>query len=195
MRGKCLLDSTGIADPTGCGQGFSYVRVTQKPQRVGFLDFFICISQKLFAEEQDLSISKISTQFGLVQIKSFLNEFQESDLCWKITYISIHIRYHFWRRAILQSEISILMNIFLHIWFKIKIKAFSFQDEASTMPKRLVTGTNADLRKLPLKEAKEICREYGVKEEEVGVSNLNYLNSLLNIRQHYWFTSKLPYNI
>lgn len=35
------------------------------------------------------------------------------------------------------------------------------------MPKRLVTGTNADLRKLPLKEAKEICREYGVKEEEV----------------------------
>ncbi|PAV85933.1 hypothetical protein WR25_05698 isoform B [Diploscapter pachys] len=74
MRGKCLLDSTGIADPTGCGQGFSYVRVTQKPQR----------------------------------------------------------------------------------------------DEASTMPKRLVTGTNADLRKLPLKEAKEICREYGVKEEEIS---------------------------
>lgn len=63
------------------------------------------------------------------------------------------------------------MNIFLHIWFKIKIKAFSFQDEASTMPKRLVTGTNADLRKLPLKEAKEICREYGVKEEEVRICN------------------------
>lgn len=34
------------------------------------------------------------------------------------------------------------------------------------MPKRLVTGTNADLRKLPLKEAKEICRDYGVREEE-----------------------------
>ena len=39
------------------------------------------------------------------------------------------------------------------------------------MPKRLVTGTNADLRKLPLKEAKEICREYGVKEEEVRICN------------------------
>uniref|UniRef100_A0A0K0CU91 DUF3591 domain-containing protein n=1 Tax=Angiostrongylus cantonensis TaxID=6313 RepID=A0A0K0CU91_ANGCA len=34
MRGKCLLDQTGIADPTGCGQGFSYVRVSQKPQKV-----------------------------------------------------------------------------------------------------------------------------------------------------------------
>lgn len=39
------------------------------------------------------------------------------------------------------------------------------------MPKRLVTGTNADLRKLPLKEAKEICRDYGVREEEVRVFN------------------------
>ncbi|KIH43505.1 hypothetical protein ANCDUO_26488, partial [Ancylostoma duodenale] len=65
MRGKCLLDQTGIADPTGCGQGFSY-------------------------------------------------------------------------------------------------------DDTPAMPKRLVTGTNADLRKLPLKEAKEICRDYGVREEEIN---------------------------
>jgi transcription initiation factor TFIID subunit 1 len=36
------------------------------------------------------------------------------------------------------------------------------------MPKRLVTGTNADLRKLPLKEAKDICRSYGIKEEEIN---------------------------
>nr|CDJ83308.1 Bromodomain domain containing protein [Haemonchus contortus] len=74
MRGKCLLDQTGIADPTGCGQGFSYVRVSQKPQK----------------------------------------------------------------------------------------------DDTPAMPKRLVTGTNADLRKLPLKEAKEICRDYGVREEEIN---------------------------
>ncbi|KAE9415430.1 hypothetical protein Angca_006843, partial [Angiostrongylus cantonensis] len=74
MRGKCLLDQTGIADPTGCGQGFSYVRVSQKPQK----------------------------------------------------------------------------------------------DDTPAVPKRLVTGTNADLRKLPLKEAKEICRDYGVREEEIN---------------------------
>lgn len=36
------------------------------------------------------------------------------------------------------------------------------------VPKRLVTGTNADLRKLPLKEAKEMCRDYGVREEEIN---------------------------
>uniref|UniRef100_A0A1I7XNI5 DUF3591 domain-containing protein n=1 Tax=Heterorhabditis bacteriophora TaxID=37862 RepID=A0A1I7XNI5_HETBA len=74
MRGKCLLDQSGIADPTGCGQGFSYVRVSQKPQK----------------------------------------------------------------------------------------------DDTPAVPKRLVTGTNADLRKLPLKEAKEICRDYGVREEEIN---------------------------
>jgi transcription initiation factor TFIID subunit 1 len=69
-----LLDQNGVADPTGCGQGFSYVRVTQKPQK----------------------------------------------------------------------------------------------EDVPQMPKRLVTGTNADLRKLPLKEAKEICRGYGIKEEEIN---------------------------
>lgn len=69
-----MLDQTGVADPTGCGQGFSYVRVTQKPQK----------------------------------------------------------------------------------------------EEVPQMPKRLVTGTNADLRKLPLKEAKDMCRSYGIKEEEIN---------------------------
>ncbi|CAD5209353.1 unnamed protein product [Bursaphelenchus xylophilus] len=73
-KGKCLLDQTGVADPTGCGQGFSYVRVSAKPQK----------------------------------------------------------------------------------------------EDVPQIPKRLVTGTNADLRKLPLKEAKEICRSYGVKEEEIN---------------------------
>ena len=27
LKGKCLLDLTGVADPTGCGEGFSYVKV------------------------------------------------------------------------------------------------------------------------------------------------------------------------
>lgn len=31
MKGKCLLQLTGPTDPTGCGEGFSYVRVPNKP--------------------------------------------------------------------------------------------------------------------------------------------------------------------
>ena len=32
MKGKCLLALTGLADPTGCGEGFSYVKAPNKPQ-------------------------------------------------------------------------------------------------------------------------------------------------------------------
>lgn len=31
MKSKCLLQLTGPADPTGCGEGFSYIRVPNKP--------------------------------------------------------------------------------------------------------------------------------------------------------------------
>jgi len=41
------------------------------------------------------------------------------------------------------------------------------KDELPPMPKRLVTGTNADLRKLELKDAKQMLREFGVKDDEV----------------------------
>ena len=77
QKDKCILDQTGIADPTGCGAGYSYVRVSAKPQK----------------------------------------------------------------------------------------------EDVAQVPKRLVTGTNADLRKLPLKEAKEICKQYGVKDEEVSLND------------------------
>ena len=33
MKGKCLLALTGAADPTGCGEGFSYVKVPNKPSQ------------------------------------------------------------------------------------------------------------------------------------------------------------------
>lgn len=29
MKGECILDRTGIADPTGCNLGFSFVRVSR----------------------------------------------------------------------------------------------------------------------------------------------------------------------
>ncbi|XP_013414213.1 transcription initiation factor TFIID subunit 1 [Lingula anatina] len=32
IKGKCLLALSGVADPTGCGEGFSYVKVPNKPQ-------------------------------------------------------------------------------------------------------------------------------------------------------------------
>jgi len=41
MKGKCLLEVTGVADPTGCGEGFSYVKIPNKPtqQKVSFPGF------------------------------------------------------------------------------------------------------------------------------------------------------------
>uniref|UniRef100_A0A5S6Q4V2 Bromo domain-containing protein n=1 Tax=Trichuris muris TaxID=70415 RepID=A0A5S6Q4V2_TRIMR len=32
-KGKCLLDVTGVADPTGCGEGYSFVRLSSKPPK------------------------------------------------------------------------------------------------------------------------------------------------------------------
>ena len=74
-RGKCLLQLTGAADPTGAaGEGFSYVKIPNKPVN---------------------------------------------------------------------------------------------KEEQEAQPKRTVTGTDADLRKLPLKDAKAILRKNGVPEEEI----------------------------
>ncbi|KAJ8966592.1 hypothetical protein NQ314_003444 [Rhamnusium bicolor] len=75
MKGKCLLQLTGPADPTGCGEGFSYVRVPNKPT---------------------------------------------------------------------QSK-----------------------EEQESQPKRTVTGTDADLRRLSLNNAKALLRKFGVPEEEI----------------------------
>ena len=75
MKGKCLLQLQGPADPTGCGEGFSYVRMPNKP-----------------------TISK---------------------------------------------------------------------EEQEAQPKRTVTGTDADLRRLSLNNAKALLRKFGVPEEEI----------------------------
>lgn len=75
MRGKCILQLTGPADPTGCGEGFSYIRMPNKPTQN--------------------------------------------------------------------------------------------KEEQETQQKRNVTGTNADLRKLSLNDAKALLRKFGVPEEEI----------------------------
>ncbi|KAK7072813.1 Transcription initiation factor TFIID subunit 1 [Halocaridina rubra] len=75
VRGKCLLQLTGPADPTGCGEGFSYIRIPNKPTQN--------------------------------------------------------------------------------------------KEEQEQQPKRIVTGTDADLRRLSLNNAKNLLRQYGVPEEEI----------------------------
>ncbi|XP_077597107.1 transcription initiation factor TFIID subunit 1 isoform X3 [Stigmatopora nigra] len=76
MKGKCLLEVSGVADPTGCGEGFSYVKVPNKPT-------------------------------------------QQKD------------------------------------------------DKEPQPAKKTVTGTDADLRRLSLKNAKQLLRKFGVPEEEI----------------------------
>ncbi|XP_049784763.1 transcription initiation factor TFIID subunit 1 isoform X1 [Schistocerca cancellata] len=75
IKGKCLLQLTGPADPTGCGEGFSYIRVPNKPTQT--------------------------------------------------------------------------------------------KEEQEAQPKRTVTGTDADLRRLSLNNAKALLRKFGVPEEEI----------------------------
>ena len=80
MKGRCLLALTGLADPTGCGEGFSYVKVPNKP-----------------------AASRAADEIA-----------------------SHH-----------------------------------------TPVKRTVTGTDADLRRLSLKDAKQLLRKFGVAEAEI----------------------------
>ncbi|XP_046853130.1 transcription initiation factor TFIID subunit 1-like isoform X2 [Xenia sp. Carnegie-2017] len=80
MRGKCQLAVNGPADPTGCGEGFSYVRVPNKP-----------VASKDENSSQNASVRKQKT----------------------------------------------------------------------------VTGTDADLRRLSLKDARKVLRNFGIPEEEI----------------------------
>ena len=75
---------TGTADPTGCGEGFSYVKVPMKPQQT---------------KPQKANEKK--------------------------------------------------------------------QQESASQPKKLVTGTDADLRRLSLTNAKQLLKKFGVPDEEV----------------------------
>ncbi len=79
MKGKCLLQLTGVADPTGCGEGFSYVRIPNKPTQ----------------NKEEAAAHK------------------------------------------------------------------------EALPKKTVTGTDADLRRLPLVAAKNLLRKFGVPDEEI----------------------------
>lgn len=110
MKGKCLLEVTGVADPTGCGEGFSYVKVPNKPTQQ------------------------------------------------KVTHTNKHIYVKHNPSAFLSS-----------------LCVCACQDEREPQPvKKTVTGTDADLRRLSLKNAKQLLRKFGVPEEEVSVSTLQH---------------------
>lgn len=54
------------------------------------------------------------------------------------------------------------------------------QDDREPQPaKKTVTGTDADLRRLSLKNAKQLLRKFGVPEEEVLLHN-NVFSSLIS---------------
>lgn len=48
------------------------------------------------------------------------------------------------------------------------------KEEQEAQPKRTVTGTDADLRRLSLNNAKALLRKFGVPEEEVGFLLLTF---------------------
>lgn len=99
VRNKCVLDTTGLADPTGPRQeAFSYVRV----------------STRRHGDEKAAAAAAPAT--GAAATAARIND-----------------------------------------------------GAGGGMPKKLVTGTSADLRKLPLKDAKQMLREFNVPENEVTV--------------------------
>jgi hypothetical protein len=48
------------------------------------------------------------------------------------------------------------------------------KEEQEAQPKRTVTGTDADLRRLSLNNAKALLRKFGVPEEEVGLTHSKF---------------------
>ena len=67
MKGRCLLQLTGPADPTGCGEGFSYVKIPNKPsqgqKQVGY---------KMFDRDlKNLSCMWYQCIFIIMHVKSF----------------------------------------------------------------------------------------------------------------------------
>lgn len=96
LKGKCWLQLRGFADPTGCGEGFSYVRVSNKPNA-----------------------------------------------------------------RVRKNKVSVQMKIIVEILISQEV------EPEATQAKKMVTGTDADLRRLHLKEAKKILNRFGVSESDI----------------------------
>lgn len=60
LRGKCQLEINGIADPTGCGEGYSYLRVPNKPSVKSKQD----VKSKLDVKEKNAEAKSTRTVMG-----------------------------------------------------------------------------------------------------------------------------------
>ncbi len=58
-----------------------------------------------------------------------------------------------------------MCRIFVHF----RIKDENSAQSASVRKQKTVTGTDADLRRLSLKDARKVLRNFGIPEEEVGL--------------------------
>jgi transcription initiation factor TFIID subunit 1 len=96
VKGKCLLQVNGVADPTGRGEGFSYVRQPFKPNK----------------QEEEGANASVTDNVSSPQVPAS-------------------------------------------------------QTAQPPAAKKTVTGTDADLRRLHLSEAKELLANYGVPEHEI----------------------------
>lgn len=62
------------------------------------------------------------------------------------------------------------MRMSTHTHYQILFPVFAQDDREPQPVKKTVTGTDADLRRLSLKNAKQLLRKFGVPEEEVTLN-------------------------
>ncbi|CAF0887548.1 unnamed protein product [Adineta steineri] len=73
LKGKCWLQLRGFADPTGCGEGFSYVRVSNKPNAREVEPEAVQSKKMVTGTDADLR------RLHLKDAKKILNKFGVSD--------------------------------------------------------------------------------------------------------------------
>lgn len=81
MKGKCLLEVTGVADPTGCGEGFSYVKVPNKPtqQKVRSSELKLHLPFASFSQSIEVGLSKYVCAFSGWQRATACQENSDGD--------------------------------------------------------------------------------------------------------------------
>ena len=80
------------------------------------------------------------------------------------------------KRIAVKRFVSVVLLHFIGECFSVYfcVKDENSAQNASVRKQKTVTGTDADLRRLSLKDARKVLRNFGIPEEEVGLS-LGYL--------------------
>ena len=148
-KGKCLLQINGIADPTGRGEGFSYLRqpISKSKQEDD-------AAAAAAAGSSTLSTSmSISSSLGSASASS--QQQQSASAAATASAISAASSL-----AAAAASASAMAN-------SANDSIMSTPGGGSAATKRTVTGTDADLRRLHLSQAKELLANYGVPEHEI----------------------------